>query len=277
MTTTVSAGGYLHHMQLGSGDPERLARFYADAMDMTARRLDGGDWLCEGPLRRIIFTPGADKSLGYAAFGTRDAEGLAAIRARAEGKGATILPSPSPLFGGEAFGVRDPDGNLIVFGLGGAEPPRTGLRGPIQHLTLATLSPEAIEDFYVGVLGFVTSDYVRDAEGRILTIWMRSNHEHHTLACFRHTRIGIDHHSYEAGDWSVIKDWCDRMGDRRIPLMWGPGRHGPGNNLFVFIEDPDGNWIEISAELEIMYGRPPMDWPHEERSLNLWGRGILRA
>ena len=137
--------------------------------------------------------------------------------------------------------------------------------------------PEAIEDFYVGTLGFLTSDYVRDAVGAVQTCWMRSNHEHHTLACFRHSRRGIDHHSYEAGDWSLIKDWCDRMGERRIRVIWGPGRHGPGNNLFAFIEDPDGNWIEISAELEVVRDRAPMDWPHEEHTLNSWGRGILRS
>jgi len=277
MSTTVSAGGYLHHMQIQSSDPAALAAFYADAMNMTARRLDGRDWLCEGPLRRMLFTQGEDKRLGYAGFACRDAAGLAAIRARAEERGVEIQPSPSPLFGTDAFAVRDPDGNLIAFGLGKQEPPCPGLRGPLQHLTLATQDPEAIERFYVYQLGFLTSDYVRDSNGKILTCWMRSNHEHHTLACFRHGRQGIDHHSYEAGDWSVIKDWCDRMGDRRIPLMWGPGRHGPGNNIFIFVEDPDGNWIEISAELEVMFDRPAKDWPHEERTLNSWGRGILRV
>jgi catechol 2,3-dioxygenase len=30
----------------------------------------------------------------------------------------------------------------------------------------------------------------------------------------------------------------------------GPGRHGPGNNLFVFFDDPSGNHIELSAEME---------------------------
>tara|TARA_S200000501_G_C20423051_1_gene568842 strand:- start:399 stop:593 length:195 start_codon:yes stop_codon:yes gene_type:complete len=62
-----------------------------------------------------------------------------------------------------------------------------------------------------------------------------------------------------------------------IELMWGPGRHGPGNNLFVFVEDPDGNWIEISAELEVIHDRPSKDWPQEERTLNLWGKAILRS
>jgi catechol 2,3-dioxygenase len=59
----------------------------------------------------------------------------------------------------------------------------------------------------------------------------------------------------------------------------GPGRHGPGNDLFIFIVDPDENWIEISAELEIIHDhdRPVKHWPHRERTLNQWGRAILRA
>lgn len=277
MSTAVSAGAYLHHLQLQSSDPARLAEFYGDAMDMSLERLGGDQWICEGPLRRMLFVRGRNKKLGYAGFACRDTGGVAAIRARAEEGSIQILSSPSPLFGPEAFAVRDPDGNLIVFGLAKPDQPSNGLRGPLQHLTLASEDPVAMERFYVNQLGFLTSDYVRDVDGKIRACWMRSNHEHHTLACFRHSKQGIDHHSYEAGDWSVIKDWCDRMGSRHIPLMWGPGRHGPGNNLFVFIEDPDTNWIEISAELEVMYDRPAKAWPHEEYTLNSWGRGILRS
>ena len=39
------------------------------------------------------------------------------------------------------------------------------------------------------------------------------------------------------------------MGRLGITLWWGPGRHGPGNNLFFMIEDPDGHKVEFSAEL----------------------------
>lgn len=278
MSSAVRAGAYLHHIQLESSDPAQLASFYARAMDMTARQLgvSDQDWICEGPLRRILFTRGENKKLGYGAFACRDAEGLAELRARAQTHGAEILPSPTPLFGEGAFGVRDPDGNLIVLGLGQQEEPRHGLRAPIQHLTLATLDPGAIERFYVDKLGFLVSDRVLAEDGAVNTLFTRSNHEHHTLACFRQDRAGIDHHSYEAGDWSVIKEWCDRMGERRIPIMWGPGRHGPGNNIFIFIEDPDGNWIEISAELEVIYDRPVKDWKHEPRTLNSWGPAIMR-
>ena len=95
--------------------------------------------------------------------------------------------------------------------------------------------------------------------------------------CFKSSKSGIDHHCYEAGDWNFVKNWCDHFASHNIQLMWGPGRHGPGNNLFVFIEDIDGNWIEISAELETVHGRPVKNWPQEERTLNLWGNAIMRS
>jgi hypothetical protein len=56
------------------------------------------------------------------------------------------------------------------------------------------------------------------------------------------------------------------------------GRHGPGNNLFLFFHDPDDNWIELSAEIEFCaIDRPIGTWPHEERTLNSWGSGLLRS
>lgn len=274
--TAVEAGAYLHHLHFRTPAPETLARFYASAMDMTAAPSDEG-WLCRGPGRRMIFSKGPAKLLVHAAFGVRDTEALSKLHARATAEGLAPKPMPRGLF--EAgFSVVDPDGNAIAFGLSADEPPAKGIRGPIQHVTLQTRDIAAIEAFYHGKLGFAVTDYVVDDAGKTMTCFMTSNHEHHTLGVFyKDQPAGVDHHSYEAGEWGVIKDWCDRFGDQRIQLMWGPGRHGPGNNLFIFIVDPDGNWIEISAELEVMYGRPARTWRHEERTLNLWGKGILRA
>ena len=151
------------------------------------------------------------------------------------------------------------------------------INGPLQHLTFATLDVEKFVNFYVGKLGFCISDRVIHPDGKLATCFVRSNHQHHTVACFKSDRVGVDHHSYEAGEWNTIRDWCDHFASNNIELMWGPGRHGPGNNLFVFIEDPDGNWIEISAELEIIQDRLIKDWPQEEKTLNLWGKAILRS
>lgn len=276
--TAVRAGAYLHHLALKSSRPKEIATFYADVMDMELERVGSNEWRCEGPDRRIVVDSGEDKTLSFAGLACRDRQGLDELRARAESASVQVFESPSAYFQDGAFAVRDPDGNTICFGI--AEPtrtPRPGLRGATQHLTFASLNVEAFEEFYHRKLGFAISDRVVHDDGTLATCFLRSNHEHHNIACFKSDRQGVDHHSYEAGEWNLIRDWADRFADRRIPLMWGPGRHGPGNNLFIFIEDPDGNWIEISAELEVIHDRPPMDWPQEERTLNLWGKAILRS
>jgi catechol 2,3-dioxygenase len=276
--TALKAGAYLHHLHLHSPHPERLATFYGDAMDMKVERGTNHTWLCSGPGRRLLVSEGPAKTLAHGAFACRDRAGLEELRARAHAEGVDAQPFSTSLLAQDAFAVRDPDDNLIVFGLAADEPVgQRGLKGPVQHLTLATKDVGAIEAFYAGKLGFAVSDRVRNEAGQVTTSFMRSNHEHHTLACFRSNRHGIDHHSYEAGEWIVIRDWADRFAERDIQLMWGPGRHGPGNNLFIFIEDPDGNWIEVSAELEIIHDRPVKEWPHAERTLNLWGRAIMRS
>jgi catechol 2,3-dioxygenase len=273
----VRAGAFLHHLQLQSPMPEKLAAFYGDAMDMSVEKLPDGRWHCFGPQRHLLIAPGQAKALDFSAFGCRDANGLAELRARAKSEGLEPADMASPLLS-DAFSVRDPDGNGVVFGLARENVDEgRGMRGPLQHVTLATFDVGRIENFYAGKLGFLVSDRVVNDQGGIATCFMRSNHEHHTLACFLSSRQGLDHHSYEAGEWDTIRDWADRFAGREIRLMWGPGRHGPGNNLFIFIEDLDGNWIEVSAELEVIRDRPVKHWPHGERTLNLWGNAILRS
>ena len=277
--TALQASTYLHHVHLGSPAPQKLADFYAVAMDMEARAIGDGAYLATGPARRLIVSDGPAKKLLHAGFAVRDAEALAGLRAHAAENGLAPKPFDGLLFKPGAFSVVDPDGNVIAFGLSLAEEPVRGrLRGPTQHLTLATRDVGAIENFYAGKLGFGVSDRVIRAEdGQVTTCFMRGNHEHHNLACFYQDRAGIDHHSYEAGEWDTIRDWADHLADKGIQLMWGPGRHGPGNNLFIFIVDPDDNWIEISAEIEIVHDRPVKHWPHAPETLNLWGRAIMRV
>jgi catechol 2,3-dioxygenase len=277
--SALQASAYLHHLHLHSPEPERLARWYGAVMKMEVASLPDGSWLTTGPARQVIFSKGPAKKLAHAAFAVRDEEALQRLREHAESTGASPQVLETPLLKAGSFSVSDPDGNIIYFGLAPSQEvrDRKGLRGPIQHLTLATKDVQAIEDFYAGKLGFGVSDRVVNKDGRVMTCFMRGNHEHHNLACFLQERQGIDHHSYEAGEWDTIRDWCDHFATENVQLFWGPGRHGPGNNLFIFIEDPDGNWIEVSAELEVVHDRPVKTWPHEERTLNLWGRGVLRA
>ena len=277
--SAMQASAYLHHIHMNSPEPQQLAEWYGRAMDMQVDPAGDGMWLATGPARQVLFSAGEAKKLAQAGFGVRDAESLAGLRERAEEMGLATRPVETPLFQPGAFGVTDPDGNEIVFGLSFPRPVTPGrrIRGPIQHLTLASRDIQAIEEFYADKLGFGVSDRVVNDDGKVMTCFMRGNHEHHNLACFFQDRVGVDHHSYEAGEWDTIRDWSDHLAREGVQLFWGPGRHGPGNNLFIFTEDLDGNWIEISAELEVVHDRPVKIWPHEERTLNLWGHGVLRA
>ena len=276
--TALLAGAYLHHLCFESPNPEKLSDFYGKIMQMRPQSIGANAWLCSGKNRQILIKEGMKNRLEFAAFSCRDEEGLNLLKERVKEEGIEVINLQPDLFQNDAISIVDQDGHNISFGL--SKPNMNAesvLNGPLQHLTFSTLNVEKFVDFYVGKLGFCISDRVLHSNGNLATCFVRSNHEHHTVACFKSDRIGVDHHSYEAGEWNAIRDWCDHFASMNIELMWGPGRHGPGNNLFVFVEDPDGNWIEISAELEVIHGRPSKDWPQEERTLNLWGKAILRS
>lgn len=276
--TALLAGAYLHHLCFESPNPEKLSDFYGKIMQIKPQSIGGNAWLCSGKNRQILIKEGMKNRLEFAAFSCRDEEGLNLLKERVKEEGIEVINLQPDLFQNDAISIVDQDGHNISFGL--SKPNMNAesvLNGPLQHLTFSTLNVEKFVDFYVGKLGFCISDRVLHSNGNLATCFVRSNHEHHTVACFKSDRIGVDHHSYEAGEWNAIRDWCDHFASMNIELMWGPGRHGPGNNLFVFVEDPDGNWIEISAELEVIHGRPSKDWPQEERTLNLWGKAILRS
>jgi catechol 2,3-dioxygenase-like lactoylglutathione lyase family enzyme len=133
-------------------------------------------------------------------------------------------------------------------------------------------------EFYRDALGFIESDRVVDNDGDLSSAFMRSDAEHHSFAVFRAPQPGPDHHAYEVPNWNAIRDWADHCGDLEIPIWWGPGRHGVGNNLFFMIEDPDGYKVEFSAELEQMTAdQAYREWPHGPRALNLWGNAWMRS
>jgi catechol-2,3-dioxygenase len=135
-----------------------------------------------------------------------------------------------------------------------------------------------MQAFYRDRLGFVVSDEVRDEAGELRACFLRTDKLHHCLALFGAAISCFDHQSFETPSWNDIKKWGDHMAALRVPIVWGIGRHGPGNDVFFMVRDPDGNLAEISSEIEqCAPDRPTGQWPHEERTLNLWGKAILRS
>jgi len=278
----------LHHISIESHNPKELAQFYSETLGMDFKKITHEDtikWMCFGNDRRLIFSTGTKNKLGFAAFSCRDKDSLDKYKKFLISKNVKVMDFQTPFFTKGSFGVKDPDKNFLVFGLSELKEGVANsssftdqIYAPLQHLTFKSKNVESFENFYEKKLGFFVSDRVMKEDGTLATSFLTSNHEHHTIACFKSSVDGIDHHSYETGDWQRIKDWCDRFEKKDIKLKWGPGRHGPGNNLFIFIGDLDGNWIEISAELEVIHDRQVKVWKHEPKTLNLWGpHSIMRS
>lgn len=270
----------LHHLTLGTPDPAGLGDFYARALgyDVSAR---DGLVVARAAERHLGFTRGDGSTLAGAGYALPDADELDRLRRRIAAAGWSAEEGATAFFS-DAVTLRDPDGTRLSFGIphdefasgatGGA------LAARLQHVVVASRDPARTVRFFTEVLGFTLSDDVVDGDGGVRTSFLRCSHEHHSFAVFKAAEDRLDHHCYETTDWNMIRDWSDHMAREHIALEWGPGRHGPGNNLFVFIHDPDGNWVELSAELEIVaHDRAAGRWPHEERTLNSWGKGKLRS
>lgn len=269
----------LYELCLNSDNPSGLADFYSEAMGYRfAER--GGERLGRALDRRLAIREGTSKSLGYAAYAVLDATELAALEGRLAAAGTPYEQIEMEGFAAGAIEFRDPDGNAFRFGVATGD---TGgeagdLAARLQHVVFASTDVARMLAFFTDIVGFVLSDTVVDEEGGLRTFFVRCSHEHHSLAVFAAHENRLDHHCYEAVEWNLIRDWADHFAKQHIKLKWGPGRHGPGDNLFLFIHDVDGNWVEISAELEhVAHDKPAGEWPHEERTLNSWGIGLLRS
>lgn len=271
---------HLLYVQIGSPDPERLARFYATLFDLSVTATPGG-WVCRRPHQCLAFAEGPANTLISAGYAVGDSKVLASLAARAKESLTETAAIDAVLLQPGAVAFRDPDGNRVVYGLPAeSSPPRPSEASSarLQHVVVGSTDVEQMVAFYSRVVGLRVSDEVRDEQGGLRACFLRTDDEHHSFAVFRTTTHRLDHYCHELPDWNGIRDWADRLAARDIPVKWGPGRHGPGNNLFLFFHDPDGNWVELSAELQTLPAdRPAGTWRHEERTLNQWGRAYLRS
>ena len=74
--TAVQADIFLHHLEIQSSNPESLANFYSNIMDMKIDKLSSKKFVCEGPARKIIITLGENKTLSYAGMVCRNENNL---------------------------------------------------------------------------------------------------------------------------------------------------------------------------------------------------------
>jgi catechol 2,3-dioxygenase-like lactoylglutathione lyase family enzyme len=121
--------------------------------------------------------------------------------------------------------------------------------GPFKlgHLAFVVQEPKVFADFYSRVLGFRVSDWIED-----WFVFMRCGADHHTINFVKGKRTQMHHVAFELKDWAHVQGACDFLGSRNIPIIWGPGRHGPGHNVYTYHRNPDDQIIEMFTELDKM-------------------------
>lgn len=234
------------------------------------------DAACLGPRRRLRFVRGPAGRLLEATFALADDDAFRACRERL---GRSGIPCE---FAGGRLRAIDLEGRAITLVPAAADEasPRAEAAAParLQHFAVQTTIPERLVDFYAAGLGFVVSDRVFDSAGHLTAAFLRTDAEHHALAIFRSAECRFDHFSCETENWEQLRDWADHMAAVGVDLAWGIGRHGPGNDTFFMVRDPDGNLGELSCDLErCPPGRPAGRWPHRPQTLNRWGVAYMRS
>lgn len=268
----------LSYLAITVPEPEKAATFYVDVLGMTAESRDGGgvalSWGSGSDV--ILLEPGARAGVDRFGFEVPDAGQLAALTDRLRSAGLDGgWDHPGEPGGPGAVRVLDPRGRRLE--LHGridraGERAETAGQRPIrlQHVTFETTDMESTVAFYEKVVGFRVSDRMADG-----FTWLRSDTFHHLIAFVSGPSDDVDHFSFDVLDWPELKEWCDALGRRGVSLLWGPGRHGPGNNLFVIFPDPNGLKIELSAEMEQYWDDraeyQPRVWQPVATTLNLWG------
>jgi catechol-2,3-dioxygenase len=138
------------------------------------------------------------------------------------------------------------------------------------HVNIATEDLVETQRFLEHVLGFRVSDTL-GTDVR----WMRCDRDHHGIALRQAPANTMHHYAFELQDWGAIQRYADQLALLGKRLIWGPGRHGPGRNLYTYTPDPDDAIVEGYADLLIIADEAnyaPIDW--NERgpdALNLWG------
>src|SRR4029453_17479084 len=124
--------------------------------------------------------------------------------------------------------------------------------------------------------GFRLSEYIAPASGELLGVFLQRKGNPHDLVFFKGRGPRFHHVAFTAPESFNILRACDVPGQLGCGagVERGPGQHGPGHALYVYLRDPDGHRVELfnthyqAMDLEV----PPGRWdPTDPFTVNPWG------
>jgi catechol 2,3-dioxygenase-like lactoylglutathione lyase family enzyme len=207
----------------------------------------------------------------------RSEEALHAVAQAVPRAGGTIISPIAALdknpAGGIGLTLRDPHGRIFQVVHGDQRVEDRGLQKDRPHrLTHVVLNSHAVDEtqrFLNDALGFTLADRTG------IMAFMNCDTDHHTIAIGISDNDALNHIAFLMPDYESVMRGGGRMRDAGFAIQWGPGRHGPGNNLFNYFIDPFGVVIEYTAEVEQVDEsyrvRGPEDWKWPAGRFDQWG------
>ncbi len=192
----------------------------------------------------------------------------------AAGRPATAPAAINSAGGGYGFGCKDPDGRNLAFVCAAADhadrADQADRPRKIVHANLNMRDHDGTMAFFTQVLGFRIID-----ENAPLTFLHCANSDHCSIVMCKMDLPTLNHIAFDFPDIDSVMRGMGRMKDNGYPIEWGPGRHGPGNNVFAYFCGPDEVPLEYAADvLQVDASYQPHDshyWKYSVGRSELWG------
>ena len=192
--------------------------------------------------------------------------------------GGSILRAPGAIDepgGGYGITFRDPQGRIICAVCEDARHADAAVvrDRPLRlaHVVMNSRDTPAAQAFFENALGFKLSDRTR------IMAFMRCSPDHHSIALADADNDCLNHIAFMMPDLDSVMRGGGRLKDAGHAIHWGPGRHGPGNNLFNYFLGPFGFAIEYTADVmqvdDSYRTGTPEDWKWPPGRIDHWGIG----
>ncbi|MGA8356100.1 MAG: VOC family protein [Xanthobacteraceae bacterium] len=210
------------------------------------------------------------------AFDVADRAGVDALYEKISAAGAKP-GKPAKLTtagGGYGFACKDPDGRNLAFVTDCADHADTAdvpdRPRKIVHVNLNTVDFDGTLKFFTQALGFRVVD-----DNAPLWFLHCDNSDHCSIVLCKMNLPTLNHIAFEMPEFDSVMRGMGRMKDSGYPIEWGPGRHGPGNNVFAYFCGPDEVPLEYAAEvlqIDDSYQPRPSDyWKFKPGRSDQWG------
>lgn len=271
------------HVVISSPDPEAAAQHLSDVVGLRITERDGDSvYLSSNNRHHEVTYVKGEAAVLACGLEAVSAEAVDEVMARAKSDGLTIL-SDAPMGklydravrivapGGSIFEIHTPIARTEphrYIGGGGPRPKR------IEHMNSFSGDTAAFGEFCEKVLSMQLSDRTSDDGLR----WYRAQDGfHHTIAMGTGPEM-LHHYAFDHHSMEDLVRIADNLTIKDEAMVWGPGRHGAGSNIFTYYADPHGCIVENSVEMahidnDAVYH--PRAWDISEglagRWLNQWG------